>query len=149
MTLLDPPVEKPHKSHAMAITLMSVFVVLTVVLYLTFRYYPEKKAAGHFFDAVVAGEMDKAYGLWKPSENYRMKDFLADWGPRGYYGPVKSYQVMGAKTPDKSSSIEVSVAISPYAPFPDISDAEKSRKTKVVRLWVQPSDKSFSFPPDN
>jgi hypothetical protein len=31
--------------------------------------------------------------------------------------------------------------------MPDISDTEKSRKTRVVDLWIQPSDKSFSFPP--
>jgi hypothetical protein len=41
----------------------------------------------------------------------------------------------------------VNVAISPFTPFPEASDADKSRKTKVVTLWVQPSDKSFSFPP--
>lgn len=148
MTLLDPPVEKPHKSHAMAFTLASVALLLVVVLYFTFRYYPEKKAAEHFFDALVAGETAKAYALWKPSANYRMQDFLADWGPQGYYGPIKSYKVMGAKAPQKSTSVEVDIAISPFAPFPDSSDADKSRKTKVVPLWVQPSDKSFSFPPD-
>ncbi len=148
MSLLDPPVEKPHKSHAMAITLVSIFVVLAIVLFLTFRFYPEKKAAAQFFDALVAGQADQAYGLWKPSGNYKMKDFLADWGPEGYYGPVKSYKVMSARKPEKSTSVEVNIAISPFTPFPDISDADKSRKTKVVTLWVQPTDKSFSFPPD-
>ena len=148
MSLLEPPVEKPHKSHAMAITLGAIALLLVVVLYFTFRYYPEKKAAEHFFDALVAGESDRAYALWKPSTNYKMNDFLADWGPQGYYGPIKSYKVMGAKAPQKSTSVEVDIAISPFAPFPDSSDADKSRKTKVVPLWVQPSDKSFSFPPD-
>jgi len=31
--------------------------------------------------------------------------------------------------------------------MPDASDAEKSRKTRMVELWILPSDKSFSFPP--
>ncbi len=148
MSLLNPPVDKPEKSHVMAFTLAAVVLLIAVVLYFTFRYYPEKKVTAHFFDAVVAGEADKAYGLWKPTANYKMNDFLADWGPQGYYGPVKSYKIMGAKAPRKSTSIEVSIAISPYAPFPEASDADKSRKTRVVTLWVQPSDKSFSFPPD-
>lgn len=148
MSLLEPPVEKPHKSHAMAFTLGAVVIVLVTVLYFAFRYYPEKKAAEHFFDALVAGETTQAYSLWKPSASYKMNDFLADWGPQGYYGPVKSYKVMGAKAPQKSTSVEVNIAISPFSPFPDISDADKSRKTKVVTLWVQPNDKSFSFPPD-
>jgi hypothetical protein len=148
MSLLNPPEVKQEKSHAMAITLGAVLIALVVVLYFAFRYYPEKKAAEHFFDALVAGETDKAYAMWKPSANYKMKDFLSDWGPQGYYGPIKSYKIMGAKAPQKSTSVEVDIAISPFTPFPDISDADKSRKTKVVPLWVQPSDKSFSFPPD-
>jgi len=31
--------------------------------------------------------------------------------------------------------------------MPDPSDAEKSRKTRVVEVWILPRDKSFSFPP--
>jgi hypothetical protein len=149
MSLLNPPVEKPHKSRVMPFTIVATVLVIAVVLWFTFRYYPEKKAAERFFNAVVAGDTDKAYALWKPSDNYKMKDFVADWGPGGYYGPVKSFKVMSASAPDKSGSIEVNVAISPFAPLPSDSpaDAEKSRKTRVVSLWVQPSDKSFSFPP--
>jgi hypothetical protein len=155
MSLLNPPIEKPHKSRVAPITITVLVIAAAVVLWLTFRYYPEKKATERFFDAVVAGDSDKAYALWKPSSNYRMKDFLADWGEGGYYGPIKSYRLLGAKAPSKTGSmevnaggtIEVEVAISPFSPLPDASDADKSRKTKVVTLWVQRSDKSFSFPP--
>jgi hypothetical protein len=147
MSLLEPPVDKPEKSRAMAFTVAALVLVAAVVLWFTFRYYPEKKAASQFFDALVAGDTDKAYALWKPSSNYQRKDFLADWGPSGYYGPVKSYKIMGAKAPSNSGSIAVNIAISPYAPLPEASDADKSRKTKVVTLWVLPADKSFSFPP--
>jgi hypothetical protein len=147
MTLLDPPVEKPQKSRAMAITIVALALVAAVVLWITFRYYPEKKAASQFFDALVAGDTEKAYGLWKPSSNYQRKDFLADWGPSGYYGPVKSYRIMGAKVPRNSeTSIEVNVAISPFSPFPEVSDADQSRKTKLVPIWVSKSDKAMSFP---
>jgi hypothetical protein len=147
ISLLEPAVEKPHKSRVMVFTLAALAFTLAVVLWFTFRYYPEKKAAAHFFDALVAGDTNKAYELWKPSETYRLTDFTADWGPSGYYGPVKSYKIMGAKAPKKSDSIEVDVAISPFSPMPDASDGEKSRKTRVVPLWILPSDKSISFPP--
>jgi hypothetical protein len=147
MSLLDPPVDKPQKSRAMTITVVALAVLIAVVLYFAFRYYPEKKAATRFFDALVVGDADKAYNLWQPSANYKMSDFMADWGPQGYYGPIKSFKIISAKAPQKSTSIEVNVAISPYSPFPEASDADKSRKTKIVTLWVQPSDKSFSFPP--
>ena len=91
MSLLDPPASKPDKSRAMAFTLAALALVAIVILWFTFRYYPEKKAAERFFDALVAGDSAGAYQLWKPSAIYTMKDFLADWGPQGYYGPVKSY----------------------------------------------------------
>ncbi len=146
-TLINPPIEEPKRPRALAITAVALLVVLAVVMYFGFRYYPEKKAAANFFTTLVSGDMDKAYELWKPTSNYQKKDFLADWGTDGYYGPVKSFKVMGATQPKNGSSVAVNVAISPYSPFPDQSDADKSRKTKVVTLWVQPSDKSFSFPP--
>jgi len=147
MSLLEPPPEKTDKSRAMAFTTVALVAALGIILWFMFRYYPEKKAAGEFFDALVAGDTDKAYALWKPTPSYRKDDFLADWGPSGYYGPVKSYKIMGAKAPNKSDSIAVNVAISPYAPMPEVADADKSRKTRVVTLWITPSDKSFSFPP--
>ncbi len=147
MTLLDPPAEKPEKSRAMAFTIAALVLVAIVVLWFTFRYYPEKKAAEHFFDALVAGDTARAYQLWKPSPSYAMKDFLADWGPEGYYGPVKSYKILRASSPIGANAIAVRVAISPFSPMPDASDIEKSRKTKVVSVWVLISDKSFSFPP--
>jgi hypothetical protein len=147
MSLLEPEIEKPRKSRVMVFTVAALALTLAVVLWFTFRYYPEKKAAAHFFDALVAGDTNKAYELWKPSETYRLSDFTADWGPGGYYGPVKSYKIMGAKAPRKSDSIEVDIAISPFSPMPEASDGEKSRKTKVVPLWILPSDKSISFPP--
>jgi hypothetical protein len=147
MSLLDPPADKPEKSRAMAFTVAALLLVAVVALWFTFRYYPEKKAAEHFFDALVAGDTEKAYQLWKPSSSYAMKDFLADWGPQGYYGPVKSYEIAHAKAPRGSSSVAVTVKLSPYLPMPDISDTEKSRKTRVIEVWILPSDKSFSFPP--
>ena len=92
--------------------------------------------------------MARAYQLWKPSSTYRMQDFVADWGPTGYYGPVKSYEIVKAKSPNgTTTSVEIRVAISPFSPMPGANDPEKSQKTKVVTVWVDSRDKSFSFPP--
>jgi hypothetical protein len=147
MSLIDPPADKPDKSRAMAFTVAALALVAIVALWYTFRYYPEKRAAEHFFDALVAGDTANAYQLWKPAPTYAMKDFLADWGPQGYYGPVKNYKIIRAKAPSGSDAVAVSVEVSPFSPMPDISETEKSRKTKVVEVWVQAADKSFSFPP--
>jgi hypothetical protein len=146
MSLLEPPPEKTDKSKALTITVIALVAVLIVVLYFMFRYYPEKRVVGQFFNALIAGDTNKAYGIWKPTASYRKDDFIADWGPTGYYGPVKSYKIMGAKAPRNSESVAVNVAISPYSPMPTEND-EKSAKTRTVTLWVSPGDKSFSFPP--
>jgi len=147
MSLLDPPAAKPEKSRAMAFTIAALTLVAVVALWFTFRYYPEKKLAERFFDALVAGDTAQAYQLWKPGASYTMNDFLADWGALGYYGPVKSYAIEHLRGPRGSSSVAVTVRVSPYSPMPDVSDTEKSRKTRVVEVWILPRDKSFSFPP--
>jgi hypothetical protein len=147
MTLLDPPPVTPHKSRAVPFTIAAVAVAAIVVLYFAFRYYPEKRAAERFFDALVADNTDSAYQLWKPSPSYSMKDFLADWGPQGYYGPVKSYEILRASSPQGANAVDIRVALSPFSPMPDASNPEQSRKTKIVSIWVVIADKSLSFPP--
>ncbi|HET9802893.1 MAG TPA: hypothetical protein VFP96_06640 [Candidatus Acidoferrum sp.] len=147
--LLDPPPESTHKSNAMKYA--AVFIALTVVIagWFLFRYYPEKRAVGHFFDALVAGNTEQAYQLWKPSGSYRKGDFLADWGPEGYYGPVKSYEIMRATRLKSSNGIIVSVAVSPFSPMPGENDPVKSRRTKVIPLFVDVDSKAMSFSPSS
>jgi hypothetical protein len=151
MSLLEPPPDVHKKSRAMIFTMTAAFIIAIIAVWFWLRFYPEKKAAEQFFNAVVAGDMNTAYQLWKPGpgSSYKLKDFVADWGPTGYYGPVKSYSILKAKSPDGSStSVEVRVAISPFNPMPTANnDPEKAQKTKVVNVWVDTKDKSFSFPP--
>ena len=148
MSLLEPPADTQKKSRAMIFTMTAAFLIAVIAVWFWLRFYPEKKAAGEFFNAVVAGDMPRAYQLWKPGPSYKMQDFVADWGPTGYYGPVKSYEIMKAKSPTGSTtSVEIRVAISPFSPMPSANDPEKSQKTKVVTVWIDAKDKSFSFPP--
>lgn len=148
MSLLEPPADIEKKSRALAFTVAACVIIAVIAVWFVLRFYPEKKAAGEFFNAVVAGDMNTAYQLWKPGPSYKMQDFVADWGPTGYYGPVKSYEIMKAKSPAGSTtSVEIRVAISPFSPMPNANDPEKSQKTKVVTVWIDAKDKSFSFPP--
>jgi hypothetical protein len=147
MTLFNPPAETHTKSRVMAFTVAAVVIVSVAALWFAFRYFPERRAAEHFFDALVAGNMDQAYQIWKAGPNYQMADFLADWGPAGYYGPVKSYEIVRESSPRGASGVIVEVAVSPFSPMPNPQDDEKSRKTKIVSVWVEAKDKSFSFPP--
>ena len=148
MTLLEPPVETSSKTRHLKFVAVALVVLGAVVVYLTFRFYPEQRAAQRFFGALVAGDTNGAYKLWKAGPSYHLQDFLADWGANGYYGPVKSYKILKITAPkDSSNSVAVEVAISPFSPMPDASDAEKSRRTRVVTGWMNTEDKSFSFPP--
>lgn len=145
--LLDPPPESTHKSNAMKYTAVAIALAVVIAGWFLFRYYPEKRAVTHFFDALVAGNTEQAYQLWKPSGSYRKGDFLADWGPEGYYGPVKSYEIMRATRMKSSNGIIVSVAVSPFSPMPGANDPVKNRRTKVIPLFVDVDSKAMSFSP--
>jgi len=148
MTLLEPQVETSSRSRHLKFVAGALVVLAAVVLYFAFRYYPEQRAAQRFFDALVAADTNTAYQLWKAKPSYRLQDFLTDWGPYGYYGPVKSYKIMKISRPEGSiNSVVVEIAVSPFTPMPAATDAEKSRRTRVVTVWMNTEEKSFSFPP--
>jgi len=148
MSLLEPPPDLQKRPRALTFTAVAAILIAIVAVWFWLRFYPEKRAAETFFNAVVAGDMNHAYQLWQPGPSYKFQDFVADWGPAGYYGPVKSYEIMKARSPHgTTTSVEVRVALSPFSPMPNANDPEKSQKTKVVNVWVDTKDKSFSFPP--
>jgi hypothetical protein len=96
---------------------------------------------------VIAGKYQDAYRLWKAGASYQYKDFLQDWGSSGYYGPVRSYAIVGTHEMKKASGVIVVVDVSPFQPFPPNTDFEKASKTKEVRLWVQFNDHTISYAP--
>ena len=148
--LLDTTSEEPKsKLRRYVITGIALAVLFTWgIWYFFFRFYPEERAAKRFFDTVVAGDFQAAYKIWKPSPSYSYQDFLEDWGPKGYYGPVKSYHIESAQSPRHGGSgVIIVVEVSPDQPFPADTDAGKNRRLKEVRLWVETRDKSLSFPP--
>jgi len=153
--LLDSGPEEPQsKLLRYVISGVALAVLLAIGCWFLFRYTKEKRTVEHFLDAVVAGKMQQAYQIWHPHATYTYGDFVGDWGPLGYYGPVKSYHIESASEPashggggvDEVSGVVVTVEISPFAPFPDSSDP-KSDQTREVKIWVERSDLSLSYPP--
>ena len=149
MSLLDPSQEPaPSKWRRYLITALALALLIGGGLWWLLRYHAEKVAVYHFLNAVAAGNMQQAYGLWRRSESYSLKDFEGDWGPDGFYGPVKSFNVTGTyRPPHGSSGVVVIADVSPYSPFPEKDDALRQSKSKEVRLWVQFSGHAVQFPP--
>jgi hypothetical protein len=148
VNLLDTRPQEPHsKTLRYAVTGVAAFILLSFALwYFVLRFLPEKRAATAFMDAVVAEKFEDAYKIWKASSSYTYDRFLGDWGTKGYYGPIKSYRIENIGAPRGSSGTVVVVQISPENPFPDEKDPKSSR-TRVVAIWVEGKDMSFSFPP--
>ena len=148
MVLFDPIEEHPHSKSRRRIIVAIVLVIFAAGgLWWLLRYHKERVTILHFMNAVIAGNMQQAYEIWKPSQSYSLKDFNDDWGPNGYYGPIKSFRVAKTEHLYGGSGVEIKVRLSPYQPFPDDDDVAKQGKTKEVTLWVQFNDESISFPP--
>jgi hypothetical protein len=147
--VFDSTAEEPHSKVRRYIITGVAFAALVSlgVWYYVLRFHAEKKTVHEFMNALVAGQAEQAYRIWKPAQSYSYKDFLEDWGPDGYYGPVKSFHIEAAQHPRGGTGVVVVVELSPYQPFPGDNEAAKQSKTKEVHLWVEYKDQSLSFPP--
>jgi hypothetical protein len=150
MSLLGTTIEQPRSSKKVRYTVTGIALVILAAIAVWFfflRFAAEKRTVTRFLDAVIAGQFEQAYQIWHPEPTYSYNDFLQDWGPTGYYGPVRSFRITKAEQPKDGSGVTIEVEVSPFQPFPDDRDAVKSRQTKDVRLWVERRDQSISFAP--
>jgi hypothetical protein len=147
--ILDSGIEEP-KSKALryVISGLALAAMLAGALWYFLRFTPEKRTVERFMSAVVAGDTQQGYQIWRPIPSFTYQDFLAFWGPKGYYSPIRSFRIESAEVPPKGGSgVVVVVELSAYAPFPRPEDSVKFAQNQEVRLWVERSDKSLSFPP--
>lgn len=148
MALFEAVEEHPKAKSRRRMILVIVLVVFVAAgLWWVLRYHKERVTILHFMTAVIAGNMQQAYQVWKPSPSYTYKDFQDDWGPNGYYGPVRSFRIKDTDRPKASTAVAIKIELSPYQPFPAENDMAKQSKTKEVVLWVELKDESISFPP--
>ena len=146
MTLLDAQEYDVEKSRKRRKRIISVIAILLVLFALGwwFRYWPEERIVGHFFDALQKQDFKTAYGIWMhdpqwqqhPDEHpkYPFNEFYRDWGPGGEWGLVKTQKVYGASTcPGGGSGIVVDVVVNDRA--------------EHAQVWVEKSDHTLSYPP--
>jgi hypothetical protein len=139
----------PAKVRRYIITAVAFVVVVFLFAWywMGVRFYREKGTVRHFLSDVVTGNTDEAYRIWKPSPTYSLKDFLDDWGPSGYYGPIKSFKVGTPQGVKNGPSVAIVIEVSPDQPFPGEHDEAKQNKIQKITLWVDRADESISFPP--
>ena len=155
MGLLNPtPVRPPSKKlrHsiivlvAVVVTYAAFAAMLPKVLLYPIYYHSEWGTIHRFLNAVMAGDTKDAYHIWKPVPSYTFDRFMEDWGPDGYYGPVKSYNVKDTDHPAGCACVDVIVEVNPDHPFPEKDDVVGQAKTKEVKLRVECKDQSIGFP---
>jgi len=147
--ILDSGAEEP-KSKALRYVVSGVALAAMIAgaLWYFLRFAPEKRTVERFMSAVVAGDSQEAYKIWRPNPSFTYQDFLAFWGPKGYYSPIKSFRIESAEVPPKGGSgVVVVVELSAYSPFPKPEESVKFGQNQEARLWVERSDQSLSFPP--
>lgn len=148
MGLLDADSEEP-RSKVIRYTISGVAfaVLVALALWYLLRFTPEKRAVERFMNAEAAGDTQLAYKIWNPHGDFTYADFLNFWGPKGYYSPIKSYEITRIHLPSDASGVVVEVELSAYPTFPPASDAIKTAQSREVEIWVERSDLSMSFPP--
>ena len=146
MTLLDAQEYDPNRARKRRNRILSAVAILVVLLALGwwFRFWPEERLVGHFFEALQKQDYNSAYGIWMhdpqwaqhPDDHarYPFKDFYRDWGPGGEWGLIKTEKVYGASgCPGGGSGVVVDVIVNDRA--------------QHAQVWVEKSDHTLSFPP--
>jgi hypothetical protein len=146
--LFDAPQQEQHASKIRRYIITgAVFLALVIgTSWYFLRYYKEKDTARRFLSEVAAGNMQQAYQTWKPEASYSFKDFLDDWGPSGYYGPVRSFKVEKTVRRNNSNYVDVIVDVSPQKDF-SADGGPAPGSLHEVDIGVRLSDQKMSFPP--
>jgi hypothetical protein len=106
--------------------LIVLAVVVIVVAYFELHNLPEEHAVGRFFAALEAGNYQEAYKLWQPAPSYHFEDFMHDWGPKGDYGKITQFKVIGDESKGNDLVI-VTVQINNQTPPLDLVVARGSK----------------------
>ena len=145
-TLFDarPYDERRARRRNMIIISAVVAVIVIAALLWWFRNWPEEHKVDQFFTALEQKDYEKAYGIWTADPDwkkhqerhtkYPFGEFYIDWGPGGEWGLIKSHKVDGAANP-KGAATGVVVQVT-------VND-----RAEKARVWVEKSDKTFSFSP--
>ena len=139
---------RPAKRRRLLAAICALFVAVALALWFSVRHWPEKRAVDRFFDAIEAGNLDQAYGLytgdanWQQHpgihQNYTLEQFRRDWGPSGDYGAITSHHLECVTDPPKRDSGSASGVIVVVT---------INRLSERRSLWVEKDSKSITVSP--
>ena len=144
MGLMDakPVDEAREKRRRKAIVIAIVAVLVLGLIWWEVRFWPEEHVINKFFAAIESHNFEQAYGIWMADadwkqhpqkyDRYSYNDFYRDWGPGGDYGAIQTHKIQDSSNGGSGAIIETQINGRPV----------------TVRLWVEKSDKSISYPPN-
>ncbi len=149
MTLLDAQQYDPEKERRrktrVIVAIASLVILLGVAWW--FRYWPEERVVGKFFDSLQKQDYKTAYAIWMHDPDwqnhldrerirkYPFADFYRDWGPGGEWGLIKTQKVFGASTCPGPGGTGIVV------------DVVVNDRAEHAQVWFEKSDHTLGFPP--
>ena len=144
MTLMDAKEydEAPGRRRRYLILGLILAVLILAWLGYHFRNHSERHAVRKLFHALEQQNLDGAFSVWNDDpqwkqhpekySKYGFGDFSRDWGPSGEWGIIKSYSVDCSLSSGSGVIVQVTV----------------NHRTEHAYVWVDKSDKTLHFSPD-
>jgi hypothetical protein len=147
MALMDAQQYDPTSERRRRRLILTIVCVLLLGSWVAYhlRNHSQRAAVRRFFVALEKQDYEDAYSIWLHDPDwkqhlakysgYPFNDFYRDWGPGSEWGLVKSYHVDCSLSPGGGSGVIVQVTV--------------NQRTKHAYVWVQKSDHTLSFPPED
>lgn len=122
--LLDAKPPKPpggvRKYVSIPVLILTVLAVGAIVSLLCWKFWNlrQERAVARFLTTLEQADYPKAYKVWQPAPSYTYGDFLHDWGPKGDYGKIREFEILGSAS--KGASVIVTVRINKVDPPLDL-----------------------------
>jgi hypothetical protein len=138
----------PAKRRWKLIGIAAVILIVALIAWRIFRFWPEEHVINKFFQAIEAKNFEEAYAVynadpdWKQHpdkyKGYTLNQFVLDWGPSGDYGPITDYHVdCSLELPTKDSG----------APSGIIVVVTVNHRAQPQSMWVEKKSKTITLSP--
>jgi hypothetical protein len=144
MTLMDAQPFDNQRARRRRGRLISGIIIALFLIWLAYhlRNHPERSAVDKFFSALQHGNVEGAFGVWNHDPDWKQHpekyskygyaEFDSDWGPTGEWGIIRSHAIDCSYSSGSGVIVQVTI----------------NDRTKHAYVWVDKSDKTLHFSPD-